>query len=83
MSPQDKLVAIGRVVKPHGVRGELCVENHASSPDLYAVGRALRLRLPRRPDQTLAVVGVRPHQGRLLGAQRLPGGKRAGHSGGF
>lgn len=66
MSPHDKLVVIGRVVKPHGVRGELCVENHASSPDLYAVGRVLRLRLPRRPEMTLAVTGVRPHQGRLL-----------------
>ncbi|GAB6036424.1 ribosome maturation factor RimM [Fundidesulfovibrio butyratiphilus] len=66
MSPHDKFVAIGRVVKPHGVRGELCVENHASSADLYAVGRVLWLRLPQKSGQGLTVVGVRPHQGRLL-----------------
>lgn len=44
MSKQDKLIAIGTVVKPHGIKGEFSVESHADSLDLFAPGVKLTLR---------------------------------------
>jgi 16S rRNA processing protein RimM len=73
---QDKLVVIGEVTKPHGVRGEFCVMSHADSPVLYSPGRRLGLRSPgesRRgspgrdlPARWVTVLSSRPHQGRML-----------------
>lgn len=57
----DGRVTIGRVVKPHGIRGELVVLPLTDIPDRFAVGAALEL--DGRP---VTVAGVREHQGRLL-----------------
>lgn len=54
-------VAVGRIIKPHGIRGELVVLAMSDVPERIAVGRTLELA--GRP---VAVVGVREHQGRLL-----------------
>lgn len=63
-----KPLVVGRVVKPHGVHGELVVEVRTDSPELrFAPGAELGVR--RRgdvPDTTLTVVAARPHTGRLL-----------------
>lgn len=64
------LVAVGTVIKPHGIRGELCVESHADSPLLFAAGRTLLLAAASkggwgRP-RPYAVSACREHQGRLL-----------------
>ena len=57
-------LAVGRVVKPHGVRGELVVEPRTDSPELrFAPGAVLRV--PAR-SQSLTVTAARPHAGRLL-----------------
>lgn len=57
---------IGRVIKPHGVRGELVVEATTDDPDgRFAVGTVLTGR-QRGRELTLTVTAVRPHQGRLL-----------------
>ena len=64
--PGKQLIVIGEVVKPHGIRGELCVDNHADSPLLYAPGRELTLRTPAGRDRIVRVAGARPHQGRML-----------------
>lgn len=63
---KSKLVVIGEVVKPHGIRGEFCVESHADSPRLFAVGARLGLRGKNRPERFVTVRSCRPHQGRLL-----------------
>jgi 16S rRNA processing protein RimM len=60
----DQLV-VGRVVRPHGVRGEVFVEIHTDSPEQrFAVGSVLGT------DPTgvgpLRISELRPHQGRLL-----------------
>lgn len=59
--PDDELVAVGRIVKPHGIRGEVVVspltdreERFAPDSILWAAGRRFE------------VISSRPHQGRLL-----------------
>jgi len=58
-------LVIGRIVRPHGLRGEVVVDVRTDEPDQrYAVGSVLAT------DPTavgpLTVEAVRPHQGRLL-----------------
>jgi len=65
---QSRTLAVGRVVKPHGIRGELVVEVLTDSPELrFASGAALGVQR-RGEDRTqkLTVVAARPHAGRLL-----------------
>jgi 16S rRNA processing protein RimM len=61
---------IGRVIKPHGVRGELVVDATTDDPDArFAVGTVLTGRQGGRAggrELSLTVKTVRPHQGRLL-----------------
>lgn len=67
------LVAVARIAKPHGIRGELCMDVHASSPLLFAPGQTLFLALPTpvgggglgRP-KAYAVATSREHTGRML-----------------
>lgn len=66
-------VVVGRIGKPHGVKGELSVELRTDEPERrFAVGAVLRARTPQgdvpgagRP-ATLTVKGTRWHQSRLL-----------------
>lgn len=64
--PEAKLVVIGEVVKPHGIRGEFSVQSHADSPRLFAAGARLGLRSGARAPRFVTVLSSRPHQGRLL-----------------
>lgn len=57
----DQQVVIGRVIKPHGIRGELVVEPLSDLPERFAVGA--ELELAGRP---VVIAACRPHQGRLL-----------------
>ncbi|AGP31031.1 ribosome maturation factor RimM [Corynebacterium terpenotabidum] len=66
---------IGRVIKPHGVRGELVVDATTDDPESrFAGGSVLTGRQGGRGDRgtsggrelSLTVKSVRPHQGRLL-----------------
>ncbi len=66
-------LVVGRVVKAHGITGELVVEVRTDDPDeRFAPGNRLRLK-PARGDGARDVVieAARPHGGRLL--VRLPG----------
>lgn len=57
---------IGRVVKSHGIRGEVAVESTTDEPEIrYAVGEILQGRQGGK-EHRLTVATVRPHQGRLL-----------------
>lgn len=59
-------VRIGRVIKPHGVRGEVVVDPTTDAPEeRFAVGETVRGRRGAQ-DYELTVASVRPHQGRLL-----------------
>jgi 16S rRNA processing protein RimM len=52
---------VGRVVRAHGLRGEVVVDLVTDRPERVAVGSELRTR-----DATLTVVASRPHQHRWL-----------------
>lgn len=59
------LVVIGRIIRPHGVRGEVVVDVRTDEPDQrYAAGSVVQTD----PAATgpLTMEHVRPHQGRLL-----------------
>lgn len=57
-------VTVGRIGRPHGVRGEVTVEVRTDEPDRrFVVGTRLRDERSGRP---FTVAGVRWHQGRLL-----------------
>ncbi|GAA4400760.1 ribosome maturation factor RimM [Tsukamurella soli] len=66
-------LVIGRVVKSHGIRGEVVVEVRTDSPELrFADGAVLRGRRSARgggltgPVETYTVTTSREHSGRLL-----------------
>jgi 16S rRNA processing protein RimM len=63
-----ELRAVGRVVKPHGIRGELMVDVSTDSADLrFAVGAVLFVTSrDGSVSRTLTVTAARPHSGRLL-----------------
>ena len=57
---------IGRVIKAHGIRGEVVVDPTTDEPDIrYAPGTVLHGKQGKR-EHTLTVAHARPHQGRLL-----------------
>lgn len=67
-------VVVGRIGKPHGIRGEVSVESRTDEPDRrFVVGAVLRTEAPRggalqgadRPAR-LTVRSLRWHQGRPL-----------------
>jgi len=58
---------VGRVVKPHGIRGELVVDVHTDSPEeRFAPGAVLGTRTRDGKSGTITIAAVRPHTGRLL-----------------
>lgn len=64
------LVVVGRIGKPHGVKGEVSVEPRTDEPDRrFATGAQLQTQHPRPAatgPATLTVAGSRWHSGRLL-----------------
>lgn len=60
-------VVVGRIGKPHGIRGEVTVEVRTDEPERrYADGTVLTGRDPRGGSRELTVVSTRLHQGTLL-----------------
>lgn len=64
---------IGRVIKPHGVRGEIVVEVTTDQPEeRFKKGEVLTGRQAGK-EITLTIKSTRPHQGRLLlTAEEIP-----------
>lgn len=68
------LVAVARVAKAHGIRGELCMDIHADSPLLFAPGSTLFLVAAALSGQKAGagrprpyvVQSARDHNGRLI-----------------
>jgi 16S rRNA processing protein RimM len=70
VSVEDYLV-VGRIGKPHGLKGEVSVEPRTDEPDRrFASGATLHVERNRpgapRGGETLTVRGMRWHSGRLL-----------------
>lgn len=62
MSRDDELVEVGRVVKPHGLRGEVAVHVLTDRPEVrFAAGETVVLDGDQR-----SIESARPHQGRWL-----------------
>jgi 16S rRNA processing protein RimM len=60
-------LVVGRVVKAHGITGEVVVEVRTDDPDVrFAPGSTLRGKPKAGPERRYAVESVRPHGGRLL-----------------
>ncbi|KAA8964262.1 ribosome maturation factor RimM [Mycobacterium sp.] len=60
-------LTVGRVVKAHGVTGELVVEVRTDDPETrFAPGTVLRAKGADGPERRYAVDSVRHHGGRLL-----------------
>jgi 16S rRNA processing protein RimM len=63
--PSLDTVVVGRIGRPHGVRGEVTVEVRTDDPDLrFVPGAVLRTDPPERGPVTIA--GVHWHSGTLL-----------------
>ncbi|WIM66901.1 ribosome maturation factor RimM [Corynebacterium breve] len=57
---------IGRVIKSHGIRGEVVVDATTDEPDVrFAIDEVLRGKQAGK-EHSLTVETVRPHKGRLL-----------------
>jgi 16S rRNA processing protein RimM len=60
-------LVVGRVVRAHGITGELVVEVRTDDPDTrFAPGTPLRTRPRTGPERTYVVESAREHSGRLL-----------------
>jgi 16S rRNA processing protein RimM len=68
MMAEPELRMVGRIVKPHGIRGELVVDLRTDSADLrFAVGSVLFVTSRDGVvARSLTVTAARPHAGRLL-----------------
>lgn len=64
-APDDRIV-IGRVVRPHGIAGELSVELLTDFPERFREGLAVRLSGPDGSVRDTRIATVRPHGGRVL-----------------
>jgi 16S rRNA processing protein RimM len=59
---------VGRVLRPHGIKGELSVEILTDAPERFAAGAELGVGDPDGPEplRTAVIAAARRHQGRLL-----------------
>lgn len=60
------LVLVGRVRKPHGVRGEVLIEVLSDDPDRFRPGAEMIVSGPTFERRVLSMSAVRPHRGGLL-----------------
>ncbi|MEM7051829.1 MAG: ribosome maturation factor RimM [Acidobacteriota bacterium] len=66
-STGDDTIVVGRVIRPHGVRGEVVVEVLSDNPERFRPGSRLRIAFEDGRDDSLVIVErSRPHRDRLL-----------------
>jgi 16S rRNA processing protein RimM len=63
--PEDRVV-IGRIVKPHGLKGEVVVEALTDFPERFSEGLRILLSGGAREAREARIVAVRQHLGRVL-----------------
>ncbi|WP_147820065.1 ribosome maturation factor RimM [Salidesulfovibrio onnuriiensis] len=61
-----EFVLVGKVVKPHGIRGEFCIKSFADSPFLFDEIKRIFLREGKRRPQPVTVQSWRMHKGMVL-----------------
>lgn len=61
-----ELLVVAEVVKPHGLRGEVCIESHADSPFLFDEVPCLYLARKGQKPRRFVVRSSRTHKGRVL-----------------
>jgi 16S rRNA processing protein RimM len=66
VSVPDDRVVIGRVVKPHGLSGEVVVEPLSDFPERFREGLRVELASGHGPARDARIASSRPHSGRLL-----------------
>lgn len=64
-APDDRIV-IGRVVRPHGLLGEVSVEILTDFPERFHEGLVVRLSGPDGETREERIASARPHGGRAL-----------------
>lgn len=57
----DELVTIGRIIKPHGIRGEVAVDVLSDVPGRFDAGVEVKVG-----GRAMTIAASRPHQGRVL-----------------
>jgi 16S rRNA processing protein RimM len=62
----DARIVIGRVMRPHGLLGEVSVEILTDFPERFREGLAVRLSDPGGAGRDERIATVRPHGGRAL-----------------
>ncbi len=65
-SEESDFVLVGRVVKPHGLRGEVLIRALTENPDRFAEGAELLLGPDLDSAEPVIVEGSRNHKGALL-----------------
>lgn len=65
---EEKYIIVGDVARPHGIRGELCIDSHADSPSYFTRGATVRLSPPSAPGRgrDYVVRAARVHKERIL-----------------
>lgn len=61
-----KTVAVGRLVKAHGIRGEIAVELWLETGEAVSVGREISLQGSEGDSRRARIEALRPHQDRIL-----------------
>ncbi|WP_432738426.1 ribosome maturation factor RimM [Maridesulfovibrio sp. FT414] len=61
-----EMLVVAEVVKPHGLRGEVCIESHADSPFLFDEVPCLYLAKKGQKPRRFVVRSFRTHKGRVL-----------------
>ena len=65
MAAKD-LLTCGKVVKPHGLKGEICIIWYADSPLLLQESEKIYLRMPGKRPRAFRLQDLREHRKRLL-----------------
>lgn len=58
------LITAGKIIKPHGIKGEVCLESYLDSPSLF-LGHVF-LQFGKASPKQYTIKSYRAHQGRLL-----------------
>ena len=66
MAEDFELVLVGRVVKPHGLRGEVLIRSLSDNPDRFGVGSELLIGADAGSAEPAVVAASRNHKGALL-----------------
>lgn len=61
--PEPQFFAVGRVIRPHGVHGELCVQVHTAYPERFGIYKQIFVGDTHRP---FKIKSYRFHKGLLL-----------------